>query len=118
MCAQQGSASLMKLHVKADSVTPASLTRLCLSNGLTDDMAPRFRLASPTLGEALPPADQFTGKDRASLKHPPRFSNIAERRADHSRASRRRADAEKFQFSIKAKSNPTRNGQLNLRLLG
>ena len=33
----------MKLHVKADSVTPASLTRLCISYGLTDGMAPRFR---------------------------------------------------------------------------
>jgi hypothetical protein len=34
----------MKLHVKADSVTPASLTRLCILNGLTDGMAPRFKI--------------------------------------------------------------------------
>ena len=33
----------MKLHVKADSVTPAFLTRWCVSYGLTDGMAPRFR---------------------------------------------------------------------------
>jgi len=33
----------MKLHVEADSVTPAFLTRLCISYGLTDGMAPRFR---------------------------------------------------------------------------
>jgi hypothetical protein len=36
------SASLMKLHLKADSVTPASLSRSCISQGLIDGMAPTF----------------------------------------------------------------------------